>query len=141
MKKLGIFNLVDILLTVAVVLYFTKKANPWWAAGLAVTAIIISVLARKLPGKVQNDSGKTIMAKPETGSCDPVEVKPGEFLNGIDGVKVDGRVYKAVGGSCISVNENNKIKNWSMSGCFFNLTRGGYLSEAPDDCWKPLFNS
>ena len=129
------------MLVAALVLMFCDKVNKWVVFGIVIAAAIPIAIGFCSPAKVRNNSGKTIKAKPEDNSCDPVEIKPGEEYYGADGIKVGNRVYKIVDGSHVVVGRNGKIMTTSAIGSIMNTVRGGWLSEAPDDCWKPLFNS
>lgn len=141
MKNYNNYLIADLILVAALVLMFCDKVNKWVVFGIVIAAAIPIAIGFCCPAKVRNNSGKTIKAKPEDNSCDPVEIKPGEEYYGADGIKVGNCVYKIVDGSHVVVGRNGKIMTTSAIGTVMNTIRGGWLSEAPDDCWEPLFNS
>lgn len=111
---------------------------------LAITMSICSItfiIQLLKSATVVNKSDKIIMAKLEDRSCNLVEVKPGESLFGIIGIKSNGRVYKVHDTTTIVVNKDGTVKTQSLTGKFMNLFNAGYISEAPDESWKTLFNS
>lgn len=141
MKKNNNYLVADLMLAAALVLMFCDKVNKWIVFGIVLAAAIPIAIGFCSPVKVRNNSRNTIKAKPEDGSCDPVDVKPGEDYYGADGVKVGDRVYKTVDGSHVIVTKNGKVVTKSAIGSIMNTMRGGWLDKCPDDCWKPLFNS
>jgi hypothetical protein len=59
---------------------------------------------------------------------------------GIDGVKINGVVYKIPDGTHAKITKENKIKIDSIFGWFVYVVRGGILTDAPSD-WKSLFDA
>ena len=92
--------------------------------------------------KIENRSGEPVPVKPEDDST-PLTVEPGAVIYGIDGVKVNGRVYKACNSTIIIVKEDGDIVTLSLIGKFINWKKNaGWLDKCPeDDCWRQLFNS
>lgn len=114
-----------------------------YAMGVAGALALVSwILQIGKSATVINNSCETIKAKPEDCSCEPIDVKPGEKICGIDGVKVNGKVYKASDSTTIVVNSDGTVSPLSFVDKIINSgKKRGYITQCPDDCWKPLFNS
>lgn len=150
MKKLNLYYITEI--SFVSIVFFTclllntepkTKTTRYCLAGSILICAIATAMQLIKSATVVNKSGLTIKAKLEDSSCEPVEVKPGESLYGIDGVKVNGRVYKACNSTKIIVKEDGDIVTLSLIGKFINWKKNaGWLDKCPeDDCWRQLFNS
>ncbi len=142
--KANLYYVTDIALVatlVLLILAIVKKSNlvPF-VSTLIFAGMVLILQAVCGKAKVTNNSGKPIYVKPEDGS-EPLVVKPGTEQYDIDGIKADGKVYKATDGTHIVVNADGTVTTKSLTGKFTNFVRGGYLSTLPDDGWKPLFNA
>lgn len=127
------------LLFIASVFYIIKTKNHYITPfALIIIAIFIYITIFHHGTKVINNSGKPIDAKDEDSDT-VYTVRPGEFRDHIDGIKVDGKVYKLPDGVRATVTKNRKIMVYSLLGYFFYLTAGGELTKAPDDGWNKLF--
>ena len=83
----------------------------------------------------------TVKAKPED-ACEPLlDVAPGAEHYGFDGIKANGKVFKAANGTHIVVKKDGSVKTKALTGKMVNAIRGGVLATAPDDCWNELFKA
>ncbi len=126
-------------------LFYAKKVDvkQFFVIGGYIVVIPFAIGATQAifgKAKVTNKSGKPIYVKPEDGS-EPLVVKPRTEQYDIDGVKVNGKVYKATDGTHIVVNADGTVTTKSLTGKFLNKFGGGYLSAPPDNGRKPLFNT
>lgn len=86
--------------------------------------------------KVDNRYKGNVFANPENGT------DPFKMPNGIDGVKVNGVVYKISDGCHAVINRKGKVVINSITGKFMNFAMGGgILTTRPDDGWKDLFKA
>lgn len=85
----------------------------------------------------KNNYNKSIYAKPEKGET-PIEIPENKDLYNIDGIKVDGKLYKCCDGTHIIVEKDGSIKNTSVIGKIFNTVRGGYKTKALAENWEKL---
>ncbi len=142
--KANLYAVTDITILITVLLFclfIVKKTS-------SLPFVLMSIIAGVFWGtqaafgkaKVTNNSGKPIYVKPEDGS-ESLVVKPRTEQYDIDGVKVNGKVYKATDGTHIVVNADGTVTTKSLTGKFLNKFGGGYLSAPPDEGWKPLFNT
>lgn len=125
------------------ILMLCKNVKYSWYVGTAVAGVAFLVLAYFSKTIVTNESENIIKVKPEN-ACEPlVDVEPGTKHVGLDGIKSNGRVFKARNGTHIIVKKNGNITTKSLTGKMANsfLTRAGYISKNPDSCWESLFNS
>lgn len=149
MKKVNLYYITEISF-VAMVFFACMLLNTepktrtykYCLVGSILICAVATAIQLLKSATVVNNSGQPIKAKPEDGSCEPVEVKPGESLYGIDGIKVNGRVFKACDTTTIVVRKSGDVVTQSLIGKFINWKKkAGWLDKCPDDCWKPLFNS
>ena len=92
-----------------------------------------------------NLSNLPVFYKDETDVPDteqaPKQIKKWTRGKKIDGVNVNGNVYKLVDSTHIVILPNGKILNVGLLSIFGNrFIGGGYLETPPDVTWKPLFN-
>lgn len=122
------------------VIYYiiTKKIECLIIAAIAVVMIFI-VASLHHGSRVINRSGKRIKAKDEDGST-IYYVEDGEFKNHIDGINVDGTVYKIPDGVRVVVRKGGKIRTYSLLGGLINAVSGSVLTSAPDKSWDLMFN-
>ena len=89
--------------------------------------------------KITNESETKAFIKAEQGD-NIDELLPKSTKYGIDGVKINGVVYKTPDGTHAKITKENKIKIDSVFGWLVYAVRGGVMSDAPID-WKPLFDA
>lgn len=149
MKKLNLYYFAEFFAVASVALpiilagKIKVKTTVLMSVGLLVLCAVALAIQACKSATVVNKSNQTIKAKPEDSSCDPIDVKPGETVYGIDGIKVNGHVFKACDTTKIVVKKDGNVEVRSAIGKFLNKRHGGgWLDKCPeDDCWKPLFNS
>ncbi len=126
----------DITLLLIIPVFFWKK-EPILILFLGIIALIFLGMTMVHQGtKVINKYDKDILAKDD--DSDVVHtVKSGD----VDGIKVDGKVYKLPDGVRATVTKSGKIRIYSLVGYFIYLGAGGELSKAPDSAWNDLFNA
>ncbi len=140
--EVNLYGIADYTILATIILLCCVKIlgfKPFVITGL-VSFILLFAQTFFAKTKVNNDSDENIFAKSEN-DCDAQTLLPHSVKYNIDGVKVNGKVFKASDGTHIVVNADGSIKTKSFIGKFINSTRGGYLSTPPDDGWKPLFNA
>lgn len=137
---------ISILLAVLYLLFFKIPFLSKFAKGsLFVCLFLLSALSifiTLFTGKtyVKNKSKKSIFAKCENDKT-VLEVKPGECLSYIDGISVNGVVYKLSDGSSVVVKEDDSIKLLSFGlTSYIGVSKCEELSSAPDLDWQPLFD-
>ena len=148
MKKLNIYYLFDCLLALATVSFFLSKKDIKFLYGAIILVIVTGILVwleskegtQLTQTVVTNNSDNTIKFKPEHES-EPKEIDPHTSVEGIDGIKVSGKVVKACSGTHISIGNNGQITTKALSGKVANIVRGGFISSAPDAAWQPLFDA
>ena len=127
----------DITLILGLVVLFGKKDHIYFGLILMIF-IIVYLMTLNQGTKVINNYNKDIRAK--DADFDVVHiVKSGEYKGNVDGIKVDGKVYKLPDGVRATVTKNGKIRVYSLFGYFLYLTCGGELTKAPDARWYKLF--
>lgn len=89
--------------------------------------------------KVINNYDGDIFAKDEDSDAVYI-VKSGGFKNHVDGIKVNGKVYKLPAGVRATVTRNGNIYMCSLLGEIIYSVAGGELQKAPDACWNKLFS-
>lgn len=89
--------------------------------------------------KITNESEIKAFIKAEQGD-NIDELLPKSTKYGIDGVKINGVVYKTPDGTHAKITKKNKIKIDSVFGWLVYAVRGGVMFDAPID-WKPLFDA
>lgn len=106
-SKLNLYTVVDIttIITVIVIILYlsTKKIDPKWVFAVMAPSGIVGLFQIFFGHtKVENNSDNAIQVKPEAGN-EPKTVSAHSELYGVDGVKCNGKVYKAVDGTHIVV--------------------------------------
>lgn len=114
-----------------------------YAIGVAGFVCLVSWFLQIIKSAtVFNGSDQAIKAKLVNCSDKLVDVKSGEKLCGIDGVKVNGRVYRVTRSTTIVVNKDGTVVSLSLIDKLLNSGVGSsYMDKCPDDSWKALFNS
>lgn len=130
----------DITLLLIIPVFFWKK-DPILILFLGIIALIFLGMTMVHQGtKVINKYDKDILAKDD--DSDVVHtVKSGDYKGNVDGIKVDGKVYKLPDGVRATVTRDGKIRVYSLLGKLIYLGAGGELSKAPDAAWDNLFNA
>ena len=103
-------------------------------------SIILWITVFHLGTKVINNSHEDVWAKGEDGAV-VYRVPAGGFKNHVNGLKVNGRVYKLPDGARAIVTKNGHIIFLSIIGHFLYKLGCGELRKAPDPTWMPLFDS
>lgn len=150
LKKVNWYRVEDVILIVGVlllILYLCKKMNfasclfSELSAILLFVSILISLKKHYIGDTVvENDTAHDIYAKDEESS-NVVEIPSHKRVFGIDGIKVDGVVYKLCSGTHVVVKENGKVRTKSLTGKLANNTRGGKISSPPDEGWNNIFQA
>ncbi|MBR5782007.1 MAG: hypothetical protein IKY27_08535 [Bacteroidales bacterium] len=140
MKKLNYYYGMDACMALFVVLLFCKNIKGSWAVATVVAFALLFVLAYTSKAKVNNESEEAVKAKPED-ACEPLlDVAPGAEHYGFDGIKANGKVFKAANGTHIVVKKDGSVKTKALTGKMVNAIRGGVLASPPDSCWNKLFD-
>lgn len=147
MKKFNIYYLFDVLLALALVFFFLSRKDIRFLYGTGIFVIITIILVwlemreetQLTQTVITNNSENAVMVKPESGA-EPEEVKPHASVEGVDGINVAGKVFKACSGTHVVINKNGRITTKALSGKVANFVRGGYISTPPDPAWDKLFN-
>ena len=146
MKKINIYYVFDGLLTLATVFFlFSRKDIKFLYAAIALL-IITSILVilesiektQYTQTIVKNESDNAVIYKPENKSY-LKKIAPHTSVEGVDGIKVSGKVFKACSGTHIVVKDTGRIVTKSISGKVANIVRGGFISKAPDANWNKMF--
>ncbi|MCQ2272555.1 MAG: hypothetical protein MJZ72_07200 [Bacteroidales bacterium] len=150
MKKLNWYYAIDVLAVLFFVLLFVffhyrnQKVIALLAAdmGLMGLFLFLEYFPKNplIPSKVTNNMDEPILAKPETGNT-PVQIAPHAEMYGVDGIKVNGKVFKLCSGTHVEVKGNGEIVTKASSAKIINKYQGGYLSQSPDPNWDELFNA
>ena len=148
LKKVNWYRVEDVIVGVfLLILVSCKKMNvitfcfSEFGTILLYILIIISLKKHYIGDTVvENDTDHDIYAKDEESS-NVVEIPSHKRVSGIDGIKVDGVVYKLCSGTHVVVKENGKVRTKSLTGKFVNNTRGGKISSPPDEGWNNIFQA
>ena len=89
---------------------------------------------------VTNNSDNTIKYKPEHES-EPTEIARHSSVEGVDCIKVSGKVFKACSGTHISIDTDGRIHTEALSGKVANIIRGGFITTSPDATWDKIFQA
>ena len=139
--KTNLYAAVDVMAVVAFLLLVAtivqKKMFFYSLATGGVALLMVATQALLGKTKVDNLSGKTIYTKGEE-DCDATELLHGNSRYDIDGVNVEGTVYKVCDG-CHTVIENGELKVKSITGGIINSVCGG--GDMNIDCWDKLFKA
>ena len=150
LKKVNWYRVEDVIVIVGVLLLILvscKKMNPytWFFSELSAVFLLFVItflLLEHYIGDtvVENDTEHDIYAKDEESS-NVVVIPSHKRVSGIDGIKVDGVVYKLCSGTHVVVKEDGKVRTKSLTGKFVNNTRGGKISSPPDEGWNNIFQA
>ncbi len=90
--------------------------------------------------KITNESeSKAFIKSKQRDKID--ELLPKSTKYGIDGVKINGVVYKISDGTHATITKKGKLRVLSITGnIFYKILRGGIMTTPTDD-WKPLFDA
>lgn len=142
-KNLDGYYLADIATTVTILLFVLfitgKTGESWFAFGIALISAAL-IYAMFSSSQLQDETEAEVCVKDENTE-ETVNVLKGETVKGIDGAKVAGTVYKIPDGVHAVVMNDNTIKIRSLWGRLIYKVRGGELSAASDEAWKPLFEA
>ncbi|MCK9303194.1 MAG: hypothetical protein PHU62_06890 [Bacteroidales bacterium] len=144
MKKTNGYLIADFAALITIILILVSaiyKNSPKYFLS-AMTVSVLSALIQAKFGKAQiiNKTGKAICSKDEYNSTTSAISADGN-KNCIDGVKIDGIVYKIPNGVHAIATEQNRIKVNSIIGNAIYHIGGGLLTTPPDDSWNALFES
>ncbi|MDD3915125.1 MAG: hypothetical protein PHU62_10090 [Bacteroidales bacterium] len=128
--------LLTIILFIVFLIY--KNSPKYFLSAMAVSAL--SALLQSKFGKTQiiNNTGADIYTKDEIG-CMVSTVYTENIKSNIDGIKMNGIVYKIPDGVHAIATKQNSIKVSSIIGRLIYNVRGGMLSGPPDGDWIDLF--
>ena len=147
MKKINIYYVFDALLAIAIVLFFLSR-NDIALYGFLASVLIANILVLLEAGKktqltpaiVINNSDMPVIFKPKNES-NLKEMAPHTSAEGVEGIKVAGKVFKACSGTHVVIGKTGRITTKALSGKVANIIRGGFFSSAPDESWNLLFNA
>ena len=128
----------DITFWGAIGILFWKKEPMYFACLLIIYVIVVCKTIFNQGTKVINNYDKDILAKDEDSDVVHI-VKSGEYKGNVDGIRVDGKVYKLPDGVRATVTRTGKIRFYSAHGLLFYWAGGGELTSAPDASWDKLF--
>ena len=136
MKKLSLFNVCD-LLYLPIFLAFVKLCSHKWKWQVLALLLIFYAAAFVVQSlfktKVYNESGTVLWAKPEEGD-EPHTIQPGEVCKSVDGINLEGRVFKLPNGLPVTIKKDG-VHNHSITGfILYSLTGREFTG------WKPLFD-
>lgn len=150
LKKVNWYRVEDVILIVGVlffILLLCKKINylTWVFSELSAFFLLLVITVLLLEHYigdtvVENDTEHDIYAKDEESS-NVVVIPSHKRVSGINGIKVDGVVYKLCSGTHVVVKENGKVRTKSLTGKFVNNTHGGKISSPPDEGWNNIFQA
>jgi len=144
-KKLNTYLCGDIsffaLLIAFVLFQFNKVSEKLLAFFVVFTAFFYAI---SLLGKafVKNNYSKNIFAKSENNG-EIFTIPSGGVKKDIDGICVNGNVYKLTDGTKVTVDENGKVRYYSLSALLLNKFRKidyDKLDDYAKNEWKPLFD-
>lgn len=130
----------DITIIVAIIVLFWKK-EPVYIVPIVIIAVVFFTMSVLNQGtKVINKYDKDILAKDD--DSDVVHtVKSGDYKGNVDGIKLDGKVYKLPDGVRATVTKSGKIRICSIVGSLIYWGAGEELAKAPDAGWDNLFKA
>ncbi|MCK9303504.1 MAG: hypothetical protein PHU62_10055 [Bacteroidales bacterium] len=145
MKKIDGYLIADFTALITVILFILcllhKTSIKYLGGTLAVTGILIFVQATFGKAQIINKTGKAICSKPEIEDKPISNINDQESKSSIDGIKMNGIVYKIPDGVHAIATEQNRIKINSIIGSVAYYAKGGLLTTPPDDSWNALFES
>lgn len=146
MKKINIYYVFDVLLALSILFLFLSRKHVNFLYGsfgaVVITGILVLLEMKEktqlTPTIVKNDSDNNVLYKPENDST-LKELKPHTSVEGVDGIKVSGKVFKACSGTHVVINGDDSITTKSITGKIANTIRGGYITSSPDAGWDDFF--
>lgn len=147
-KEINLYPIADIALIITIIVFIlliANKAAPKHLSGamfLCIESTLLIALVQAVLGKnkVFNESEQPITAKPDKSDL-PVVINPSQSMVEVDGVKVNGKVFKISDGTHVVIDKDGNIRTKSLIGKFLNKIHGGNLTTPPDSGWKALFES
>lgn len=104
---------------------------------LAIVVIVWYITMYHHGTKVINRYNGNVFVKGEDGD-EVFAVPSGDMKNHVDGVKVNGKVYKLPDGVRATITKNGKVFVSSVFGYLVYKVCGGELGKAPDPSWDKL---
>ena len=144
-RKIGVIDgylLTDVAGIITLATLLIPKINPRGVAiSLVVTTlcfIYATVISKTV---VYNKSANKMGAKDENNdNPDVIETLPGHSVSNVDGVKMNGVVFKIPDGIHATISKQRIIVKSILGRMMYNV-KGGVLLTPPDESWVPLFNS
>lgn len=133
------YLLLDLSILGGLLWYWKTKDISNLVVAVVVAAIILWIVALHHGTKVINRTNENVFVKGEDGD-EVFTVPSGGLKNNVDGVKVNGKVYKLPDGVRATVTKKGNIFVPSIAGSIIYLLGGGELKSAPDPSWEKLFN-
>lgn len=137
MKKFSLFNICD-LLYLPIAWAFYKLCEHKWKWQVFVLLLIfyvaLFVIQSLFKTKVFNESNKVLWAKPEEGD-EPHTIQANENCDDVDGINLEGRVFKLPNGLPITVKDDG-VHNHSLTGWILYSLMGREFTG-----WKKLFDA
>lgn len=145
MKKINIYYLFDILLTLATVFFLLSRIDIFLLGSMALYLITWTLVLLESIEKTQltqtvvtNDSDEIVLYKPKHESA-LKEMAPHTSVEGVESIKVAGKVFKTSKGTHVVIARDNRISTKAITGKIANIIRGGFIKSAPDAGWNMLF--
>jgi hypothetical protein len=111
------------------------------AIALVITALCFVYATFVSQTRVNNQSAAKMGSKDENNApTDVIETLPGHSVSNVDGVKVNGIVFKIPDGVHAIITQKGVVVKSIIGRMMYNL-KGGVLLSPPDEAWIPLFNS
>ncbi len=144
-RKIGVVDgylLTDVAGIITLATLLIPKIKPRGVAiSLVVTTlcfIYATVISKTV---VYNKSATKMGAKDENNApTDVIETLPGHSVSNVDGVKVNGIVFKIPDGVHAIITQKGVVVKSIIGRMMYNL-KGGVLLSPPNEAWIPLFNS
>lgn len=120
---------------------FNKVSTKFMGFVLGICAVfyVFSMIFGK--AYVINESEKDIYAKDENSDTN-YKILPGHYKSNIDGISVNGVVYKITDGTKVTIDKSGKVRYNSFSAWILNKIRKIDYEKLDDFAkkeWKPLF--
>lgn len=126
-----VFTIMVIAVIVSILLISKNKVKySWTPIGFSVVPLAITAMRS---GRIRkNDYTGEIRYKGENDCGLSSEPK-----KHIDGIYLKGKYYKTANGTDIKIDKTGSVKPVGFGSKMINsLSGGGYINEAPDECWK-----
>jgi|SRR5690554_2898362 len=126
-----VFTIMVIAVIVSILLISKNKVKySWVPVGFSVVPLAITAMSS---GRIRkNDYTGEILYKGENDCKFTAEPK-----TKIDGLRIQDKIYKTANGTDIKIDKTGSVKPVGFGSKMINsLSGGGYLNEAPDECWK-----